>query len=526
MEEESIRVLERMNFYFERMQTILSLLETIQRRDDFTGSEPKYLSLKEDLKLVNEFLEKEREFFNKLKQPSRQGAYDSDERLDKCFKDVAQSLKEVALFRREINEALGQQDSSQSSTDAVLGAAELARLESAGMIADAPVMNDEDAFWSEMIQKEADAISDEAAFIAFITPFFDDILATCDMVFINSERYPWLPQSPITSKKHFNLKPDGFATHRGMYLRKGAPIDSVSRANNFRFGKAVRELFDCAILFECKVTISPASSLGQMVRYMQNLPTSCAVLFDQRHFWLIESDHRVVTKIVKAEWTKKGSKLLFRNFVDANKSPWIERLRDACYHSNVDVSEGDAFLGSGAYGRVFKVVRREEVFALKVVDTDNVDRLHQELNALKNAQDTRLTIRAAGECIEVPNGAALLLSPVGSPLPRPTTFSEVSILFNLLWQLHEMDLVHGDPRVPNVIFYRGKPLWIDLVAARQASPLMRALDASILTRSILHVSRESLDEEFEQLCEEYGQSSTLENLSNLISQVWRKLEIR
>jgi hypothetical protein len=52
--------------------------------------------------------------------------------------------------------------------------------------------------------------------------------------------------------------------------------------------------------------------------------------------------------------------------------------------------------------------------------------------------------------------------PVGKPLPRPTTRSDVINLFQFLWQLHEKDLIHGDPRVPNVILNGGQPLWIDL----------------------------------------------------------------
>jgi tRNA A-37 threonylcarbamoyl transferase component Bud32 len=97
-------------------------------------------------------------------------------------------------------------------------------------------------------------------------------------------------------------------------------------------------------------------------------------------------------------------------------------------------------------------------------------------------------------------------------------------LFKLLWQLHVKGLVHGDPRVPNVILDGETPLWIDLVEVRNATPALRALDAEILTRSILHVSQKKpLNEELKQLIQEYGQSAAQKDLSKLIRRVCQTL---
>ncbi|CEG45656.1 hypothetical protein F444_02314 [Plasmopara halstedii] len=90
-------------------------------------------------------------------------------------------------------------------------------------------------------------------------------------------------------------------------------------------------------------------------------------------------------------------------------------------------------------------------FALKIVEKSSVERLYQEERALRIAQQSGLTASPVGKIIETPDGAALLLSPVGKPLPRPTTRHEVLSLFELLRQLHKNGLVHGDPRVSNVI---------------------------------------------------------------------------
>jgi hypothetical protein len=403
-----------------------------------------------------------------------------------------------------------------------LGQTERLRLTKDELMTDAAIEDNEDAFWSQEMQDQANAIENKAEFDAFITPFFNNVLAERDMVFINSERYQWLCQSPLVSK-HTDLKPDGFATHRGMFRSKPEPDDGVDRPNGFRFGIAEQDLLDCIILFESKLTITDAA-FGQVVRYLQNLVSASAILFDRRSFWLIKSHERVVTKVVKAMWVHKGSKPLFCNFIQDNKSPWITRLTDACNSLNVQVIEGDAFLGRGAFGRVFKVIRGEKILALKIVEMCSIGRLYDEVEALKGARDTHLTISHIGECIEIPNGAALLLSPVGTSLPRPTTIREVINLFKLLWQLHLKGLVHGDPRMPNVILDGETPLWIDLVEVRTATPALRALDAEILTRSILHVSQKKpLDEELKQLIQKYGQCAAQEDLSNLVRRVCQTL---
>jgi len=65
----------------------------------------------------------------------------------------------------------------------------------------------------------------------------------------------------------------------------------------------------------------------------------------------------------------------------------------------VDVVEGDAFLGRGARGRVVKVKRGDEIFALKVVDESSAAFLDEEARALTKAKLTGLTIQPMGECL-------------------------------------------------------------------------------------------------------------------------------
>nr|QUJ09355.1 crinkler 31 [Plasmopara viticola] len=412
----------------------------------------------------------------------------------------------------------------KSYSNATLGQLEMQRLKKDNLIINAAPTEDGEAFWSKEIQDQADAISNEAVFDAFITSFFDTSLQSYGLVFVNSERYQWLSQSTNWTE-HTNLSLNGFATHRGMFRGKPVPDNGVVRPSGFRFGVAEEELFDCLILFKSKLTITEAA-FRQVVRYLQTLlpeASATAILFDRRSFWLIKSHRSVVVKVQMSRWTDSGSKALSQNFIADNVSPWVSRLTLTCMCLGVDVVEGDAFLGRGAFGRVFKVIRQDgQVFALKFVEKSFMGLLFHEKEALMRAQHTGLTARLASELIDLPESAALLLSPVGKPLPHPRTREEVQSLFGLLWQLHTNDLVHGDARVPNVILHGEKLLWIDLVEVMEATPHLKGLDAELLTRSILDIPRTfELNPALVRLIKKYGERATSKNLNRLAQAVCR-----
>ncbi len=273
------------------------------------------------------------------------------------------------------------------------------------------------AFWSEDEQRQAIARTNEAKSKKFVTPFFNKVLAKFDLVFVNSENYPWLPQSQssVILGTRTYIKPDGFATHRGMFRQEGG-----HRSDGFRFGIPKKELLDCLILFESTLDISDRA-FGPVVRYLQYFcpdASARAILFDTISFWMIKSYKGVITRVEKAKWANRGSKSLFQKFINDSMSPWISRLADACHQLDVDVVEGEAFLGRGARGRVFKVKRGEEIFALKIADEDAAAFLDEGARALTKAELTGLTIKPMGECIGLTDGAAVLLTPVGKPLTR------------------------------------------------------------------------------------------------------------
>ncbi|KAE8884039.1 hypothetical protein PF003_g31832 [Phytophthora fragariae] len=437
-------------------------------------------------------------------------------------------LKRIQAQMELVMEALPHKN-SKSYSDRELGQLELQRLEKDGLVFDVAPDENGTAFWSNEIQIEADAIGNEADLDAFITPYFSEVLDRYGMVFVNSERDQWLSRSPFTHKSA-DLKPRGFATHPAMFHARPEPDDGVQPKDGFkfRFGVAEKELFDCVILFESKLTISDAA-FGLVIRYLESIcpeGPSSAILFDTSSFWLIRSYKSLILKVENMMWIRKGSKELFHNFIMPRG---VACLTNACSSLNVAVKKGNAFLGRGAFGRVFKVQQGRKELALKIVEECSVGRLYQEKEALENAQGTGLTAIPAGEVIDIHAsttdnadiGAALLLSPVGHPLPRPTTQEEVQDLFRLLWQLHAKGLVHGDPRVPNVIVSEGKPLWIDLVEVVKVCTVFKQVDAEILTRDILRLPYTgSLDPTLDKLINNYGHSSTQENINQLAEAVW------
>ncbi|KAI9905848.1 hypothetical protein PsorP6_013532 [Peronosclerospora sorghi] len=254
-----------------------------------------------------------------------------------------------------------------TKSDSEMGHKRLNQLRKIGCVSSAEEKVGEDAFWSDETQADANNCRTENDLIAFITPYFSEALNSHDIVFVTSEQNKWSPQLTC-GNINSTLKPSGFVTHCGMYHVEREPDNDVSQVDSpFRCGKAVKALYDCLVLFESKISISV---------------------------------YGAVVRIITAEWTMQGSKGLFRDFIMENSLPWVERLTAACSALNVEVVEGDSFLGDGAFGRVFKVKRDGQdgdVLALKIVDENSVDRLFREVSALKRAESTGLAIKPVGQ---------------------------------------------------------------------------------------------------------------------------------
>ena len=148
-------------------------------------------------------------------------------------------------------------------------------------------------------------------------------------------------------------------------------------------------------------------------------------------------------------------------------NPWIRLLRSACNVFNVKLVDNDAFLGAGATGRVFKVLRTDNsMVALKII-TKDLPLLMIESNKMRAAQETGVvaTVLEGYNLLDDGNGAGMLISPVGVSISRENlTEPIVTSIVRNLFILHRSGLQHGDPRLPNLIWSPKEGiLWIDLM---------------------------------------------------------------
>jgi hypothetical protein len=320
------------------------------------------------------------------------------------------------------------------------------------------------AVWGATEQTIVSEILTESELVEFVTPYLANILEDFEMVFVNSENIPWLRQHSA-AKSSTMCKPDGFATHAGMYRKK----------DEIRFGLMEPKLMDCMMIIEAKLSICD-DSFGQVISYLEfvkqalvdeNCPfcplaDTPALLFDRQGFWLISSTHGTPIYVETMKWTQPGSKDVLTDFVRKEIPDWITLLTDACRKHGVSVVEGASFLGSGAFSRVFKVMSQTDMepLALKIVPSKSRGRapsLHVERQMLEKAAERHVAaVTPVGDCKILLAGLAssLLLKPVGSPISR-SELRNVQVLrsiFDALFQLHQAQCQHGDPRVENRVW--------------------------------------------------------------------------
>jgi predicted nuclease of predicted toxin-antitoxin system len=126
-------------------------------------------------------------------------------------------------------------EKSKQYSASVLGQLELHDLELKGWANDAEVEPGEESCWPEQRQAEANAIKTESDLVHLL----HTLLEPFHMVFVNSENIEWFPQSKLLTDNKTDLKPDGFATHGGMYRKKKV----------LQYGVPEKALLDCNIFF-------------------------------------------------------------------------------------------------------------------------------------------------------------------------------------------------------------------------------------------------------------------------------------
>ena len=320
----------------------------------------------------------------------------------------------------------------------------------------------------------------------FMTPFLSHVLGTEGRILVNCEDFAWV--EVMSGHRKLNLKPDFAVAPAGYVVFKDPPqaSESIKQARDqskgaLHFGTPLWELRDSVIVIESKKKIS-SEGFGELLVYLRwicspTFPTSRGMLFDATEFWLIECVEGVVTKRVISHWTTAGSVQLIRAFFPL--SLWERAQVEVCKKLGVTVCD-DGFLGVGGSGRVFKLKAdsTRDQQALKVVLSANIYHLEVEHALLQNRELECLVTTTTGIAVVEDVGAGYAMAPVGSPVCASS--SSVVDLFNSLKTLHDAKLGHGDARLANVVFYRGKYVWVDVMLSCN-SPLEVQIVSDIKT---------------------------------------------
>jgi hypothetical protein len=394
--------------------------------------------------------------------------------------DILAELREVRAGQLVIIDTMKQRRPTPSISPANYGRVLVQKTSSFGLYT---TFQGEDggepALDSDTLEKLEDCRTEHQLVALLATPLegiFDD-----SVCLVNSEAYGWLKTSEF---KEYDQKPDMFLCHEAIYTEKPAfqtKNEIPERKADHKFGVlsdwALRDCLAATLEAKLKIehqAIGEAANYGNHIVWGDNAPPfSKIVLFDKKKFLLMEVSPGA-HKITESKWATPGSKKLLRDF-PLYQNPWTKLVTGACQKWNLKVArfEGSAWLGSGAFGRVFRVKRdgSDKPMALKVV---------QECNASILSMEKLMLVEAAKHCdfimpIEMQAedlNWALLLSHVGSPV-GPDRYKDV---IKLLASLHGKGFLHGDPRLANVVSFDNKLYWIDLMESRNFTPGLAMVD--------------------------------------------------
>jgi hypothetical protein len=353
--------------------------------------------------------------------------------------------------------------------------------------------------------------------VEFLTPFLDKLCVSaggdsCPAILVNSEELEWLAQ-PGT---HVKFKPDLFLSWTPFVtFHKLVGKGVVARAGSHfgRLGGAALQYIGCVGgLCEAKRENFKVTHFGELCRYHACLKDAVCLgmVFDNTKFWLYESAGRNPSELIQAVWGQPGAGKSVSDFFSRVQEPQLLVLLRALLR-DLDVEpvhiNGVCYLGSGAYGHAFTVQRRgtgpgAAPLALKAIITTpaRVSHVANEFTTLQRAaaQSDRvvgvagdLQLRAYGSLGDGSfAGGGFLLASVGEPFAVSVQRDCVRA-FEALADLHAAGVVHGDPRVPNLVCVGRELKWIDLSASALAfTAASLCADAAMLARSVLALPRE------------------------------------
>lgn len=433
----------------------------------------------------------------------------------------------------------------------------------------------------------------EVELVALLTPTLLDVvrqLPDPDQLLVNSESLRWLRTE--SGVEDYFQKPDLFVCHRSAFVVGSSPagttdaalraaqlrVESSSGVDAFLFGRCawqLREGVECIIEAKRKrMTLNEA--LGECFAKAQNLlrdsprPSRKVVLFDVQCIRLLVFSSSGLLSMQTFEWTAPGSFIVLLDFLHTPTTAepdWLCVLRRACSHFQVSLAPSNAFLGQGATGRVFRVLKPSprdaddeegeaksagsaevsRAYALKVVEVgkqgEHITSLCREVEQLTRLlatpDDRPVRRHLPRSCSELYTaydpegreqlGAAAMFEPVGVSLGEAKRSEPLWVeVCRALAALHAAGIWHGDPRLPNIVRTSAtKPragatitrltstsspaaasdaelVWIDFpTSSHSATPFDACFDSRVLLQSFF-AHLSKEDPRFDRLAKQYS----------------------
>ena len=373
----------------------------------------------------------------------------------------------------------------------------------------------------------------ETAPEAAAEPVADD---PCIPLLVNSEEVPWLVHPSSSGLPGLRQKPDLFRSWAPFVeLRDGG--SGQGSGPQFVFGGlagyALQAAGCAAELYEAKVRLTERD-FGELCAYQQCVPGRCfGMLFDVDEFWLFETFSGNPVRLIKGAWTAAGSLACVRRFyADAPEPPLVILLRELLRNLGLKslAVGGSCYLGSGAHGHVFRVGSEAEPMALKVAllplagDLYLVEAEFEHMLAAWR-RDAPVVPPVEGSLRVSRLGGGYLMRNVGRRF-EVTSATRCSTAFCALALLHRRGVIHGDPRIPNLLLVGTDALWVDLrgsaVVGAVGAPSVHSAraDAAGLARSILTLdARAALPVATEAALARYD-PAVAESVAVLAAAVW------
>jgi hypothetical protein len=354
---------------------------------------------------------------------------------------------------------------------------------------------------------------------------------------VNSEHFQWL--RCMSGHRKCDMKPDLFSAHHAL-IQFSAPYDNAPTCVvNRLFGKFIgwenRASIHC--IWDAKWKIN-MDAFGEQCKYLQIAGEDCVdhngvalklkgVLFDKDEFWMIKSSGSTITEVLKCKWSQSGSKQLLVGFLEGF-NPWLEATNALCNALGVTIVDYTetkqnltAWLGTGANGRVFRLSNGQVIKIIVGLKGNDPEKEYLFMLKLQKQEDVAHLVFPiiedsfrSGETRGV-RFAGYLLAQVGEQLVNPLSPDVKSALARSLCELHSHDVIHGDPRIENVLILNGAIKWIDFrLSEMVTSKIDKRKDVEILLISLGgNVATASED------IQAYLNDSCVDNLHRVLTQL-------